>query len=201
MGSTVEHLHGQHAPQSLLRHQLQCSPVLEYECVSGITDLHNNYVISLHKIFREVLEPLYGDQTEALAKISAGEDRVCYLATLDGTAVGVLQFKTEPTDEFIAYGVHNSVEIKSLFLYRPETRARRGLGSQLLGFLEAELARRRIQHSMLHATVSEEKTDSLIFFMKKDFSNRHKWKGRYKEGTYEFLMVKQTDNSIALLTP
>eukprot|EP00041_Stephanoeca_diplocostata_P008322 m.122422 g.122422 ORF g.122422 m.122422 type:complete len:195 (+) comp17274_c0_seq2:397-981(+) len=174
-------------------------PVLEFSLVSGIDDPQNQLVQQLRAIFRDVLEPLYGDQTKALQKIAAGTDRACYLMTADGNVVGVLQFKTEATDEHEEIGVRRSVEIKSLFLSRPGPNAGRGLGSQLLRFLEEELRRREIDHNMLHLTVSEERVDSLLFFMKKGFSNVYQWKHKYKRGKYEFLMARRTPSSAPLL--
>lgn len=139
-------------------------------------------------IFNRVLEPLYGPQEGALAKIAAGEDRVSYLLYEGGTPVGVLVFKSVLSDEFAEFGVEESVEVKSLFLDASVRTSGRGLGSSLVTKLKDEVAALNLGERGIHVTVSETKEESLNFFKKKGFRIVHAWEGRYRADTTEYLL-------------
>jgi hypothetical protein len=77
--------------------------------------------------FKEVLEPIYGSQEKALRKIREGEDRICLLATEStGNPVGVLQYKTELSNEFADLGIQNSLELKTLFVINAQENSGKG---------------------------------------------------------------------------
>lgn len=133
----------------------------------------------LVQIFDRILEPLYGPQADALNKIKLGRDRTCYLLYEDGKPVGVIAFKTVLSDEFAQYGIKRSLEIKSLFVVNSESNSGRGLGSVLLNKFVEEADRLQLHHEALHVTVSQKKVESLNFFKRKGFVEKHKWAGRY----------------------
>lgn len=139
-------------------------------------------------IFRRILEPLYGSQEKALRQIRESTDRRCFLLYEGRHPVGVLVFKTQPSNEFEEYGVSESIEVKSLFVDQSQNNSGRGLGSELVNKLWIEVEALGAKNSGVHLTVSETKEDSLAFFQKKGFSIRHSWHGRYKKGVVEYLL-------------
>lgn len=144
-------------------------------------------------IFNEVLEPLYGSQAKAIKQIEDSTDRACFLLYENDSyskPVAVLVFKTNTSDEFEEIGVRNSIEIKSLFVYRPNENSGKGYATMLVDKLKREL-----HHQMesgiidgIHVTVSEKVQESLVFFSKKDFAIVHTWDGRYLDGIKEHLL-------------
>ncbi len=148
----------------------------------------------VEKIFNEVLEPLYGPQTKAISQIQESKDRNCFLLYEDQTftnPVAVLCFKIDPTDEFAEFGIKQSVEIKSLFVYHPKDNSGKGYASRLVNKLKDELyGMLTAGHAKsIHVTVSETVRESLEFFSKKDFEIVHTWNGRYIQGVKEHLLV------------
>ncbi len=141
-------------------------------------------------IFNRVLTPLYGPQDKAIKQIAAAEDRKAFLLLEDKEPKACLVFKTRLSDEYASFGINKSIEIKSLFIDHPEANSGRGLGSLLLGKLFEEIAKLPIKAESVHVTVSETKTDSLEFFLKKDFKVVHSWSDRYKESTIEHLLCR-----------
>ncbi len=118
-------------------------------------------------IFRRILEPLYGSQEKAIDQIRRSEDRRCFLLYEEREAVGVLQFKTEPSDEYAKFGVSRSIEVKSLFIDQSAKNSGRGLGSLLVDKLWQEVAALSVEYTGVHLTVSESRQDSLAFFKEK----------------------------------
>ena len=153
-----------------------------------VTESDFNKMNVLTEIFNRVLEPLYGSQRKALCQIAEGKDRHCYLLYENEVPAGVLVFKTIPSDEFSAFGVVNSVEVKSLFVDNSQKNSGKGLGSALLNKLHKEIEALEIPVQGMHVTVSESKDDSLAFFQKKGFQIAHVWEGRYKTGVNEYLL-------------
>lgn len=143
----------------------------------------------LTEIFKRVLEPLYGSQKEALEKIASGEDRKCFLLYEDTTPVGVIAFKTNPSNEFEQFGVVNSIEIKSLFVVASEKNSGRGIGGILLNKVCEEAKRLGLGHAGFHVTVSDTKSESLNFFRRKGFEVKHVWISRYQKNITEFLLT------------
>jgi WD40 repeat protein len=144
----------------------------------------------VREIFDRVLKPLYGPQDKAIGQIERSEDRVLYLLYDGNDPVGVLQFKTGPSDEFEKFGIRNSIEIKSLFVNQSQSNSGRGLGSALIQKLFEEAAKLKVSFSGFHVTVSEDKQESLRFFQKKGFQIVHTWDGRYHEGKQEHLLFR-----------
>lgn len=144
----------------------------------------------LTAIFNQVLFPLYGSQEKALRQISESSDRRCFLLYDGDHPVGVLQFKTDPSNEFSEYGIKESIEIKSLFVYDSQANSGRGLGSLLFTKLIEETQKLGKEFSGYHVTVSEDKQESLDFFKRKGFKIVHTWANRYQEGKSEHLLFR-----------
>lgn len=144
------------------------------------------------EIFHRILTPLYGNQSKAIGQIRESTDRKAYLLYDNKRPVGVLVYKTIPSEEFSEYGVNNSVEIKSLFVDHAIENSGRGLGSSLVDKLKEEVANLPCAPDGVHVTVSETKEESMIFFKKKGFEVKHAWKDRYIRGTTEYLLFCPT---------
>lgn len=165
---------------------LSSLPQYEFHLINGrsrkMTDLQN--------IFKQILEPLYGPQADALKKIALSRDRKCYLLCENDHPVGVIAFKTLLSDEFQEYGISNSIEIKSLFVVDSENNSGKGLGTTLLNKAYEETDKLKIDHSSFHVTVSETKSESLNFFKKKGFRINHQWNDKYQKGVSEYLLSR-----------
>jgi WD40 repeat protein len=147
------------------------------------------YMSTLTKIFERILKPLYGSQDKALSQIAEGKDRKCFLLYESENPSGVIVFKTDPSNEFEAVGIKNSIEIKSLFVVDSSNNSGRGLGTTLLGKIVEEAGPDKTHCESFHVTVSETKKESLIFFLTRGFVIRDIWKGKYQEGKSEYLMA------------
>lgn len=122
--------------------------------------------------FKQIIQPIYGDQSQALEKIGKAQDRRCevLLESVETTSrvAGILVYKTNPTDEFESRGAPRALEIKTLFVVNAAENSGRGIGSQLWQRVE-EVAKTSLFSSVV-VTVSETKGESLAFFKKKGFS-------------------------------
>ncbi len=143
----------------------------------------------LARIFKEILEPLYGSQEKALSQIREGKDRTAFLLYEDKNPIGVIAFKTILSDEFKEFGIQKSIEIKSLFVVNAENNSGRGVGGTLLTKAIDEVRARHLNPEFFHVTVSETKNESLNYFKKKGFEVIHVWDGRYISGTKEYLLA------------
>lgn len=143
---------------------------------------------ALQKIFKEVLEPLYGSQEDALNKIHLGRDRKCFLLLAGETPVGVLAFKTVLSNEFEKFGIKKSIEIKSLFVVDAGQNSGRGLGSALFNKAVEEVNALNIDPEAMHVTVSETKKESLQFFLKKGFVKKYFWVNKYQKNAKEYVL-------------
>ncbi|PWU15671.1 MAG: hypothetical protein C5B45_01860 [Chlamydiae bacterium] len=139
----------------------------------------------LREVFKKTLEPLYGSQEAALGKIEKGKDRTCTLLLNGEQPVGVLVHKNALSDEFQAFGISNSLEIKSLFLVDPEKNSGNGIGSALLDKVIA--VAKELHAKSIHVTVSEKVQDSCGFFAKKKFKLVKTFDSRYQAGVKEHL--------------
>ncbi len=161
------------------------TPRLSFHKVNGS---HSAEMSEITKIFQRVLEPLYGSQTKALQQIEESRDRSAFLLYEESKPVGVLVFKNVPSNEYQALGVSNSIEIKSLFVDHAAQNSGKGFGSRLVDKLYEELKKMELSEDGVHVTVSETRSESLLFFQKKHFQIMHAWDGRYQPGTREFLL-------------
>lgn len=138
-----------------------------FEKVTGTHDLFPE----VQSLFKEVIEPIYGNQEAALKRIADAEDRTCELLveTVDTVkkVSGLIVYKNDPTDEFKEYGADKALEIKTLFVVNAKENSGRGIGSKLLNRI-CEVAITPPFESIV-VTVSETKQESLQFFKKKQF--------------------------------
>lgn len=141
------------------------------------------------RLFHEVIEPLYGNQTGALQKIASGKDRECQLMYCGREVVGLMVYKIVPSDELSRHGVTNSLELKTFFLVDPKQNSGKGLGTKMFRQLEKTARQRCFPY--IHVTVSEEKPESFQFFEKRGFTVLETWDGKYKQGIHEHLMGKR----------
>ncbi|MCE2982316.1 MAG: GNAT family N-acetyltransferase [Parachlamydia sp.] len=137
--------------------------------------------------FYHVIAPLYGDQSDALRKISLAEDRVCELLVEKTTrqGLGILVYKIAPTNDFEIYGLPNALELKTLFVIDAKNNSGKGIGTKLLNRI-FEVAQSACFQSIA-VTVSESKLESRFFFERKNFKEFAAFLGKYKEGETEFL--------------
>lgn len=140
--------------------------------------------------FRTVIEPLYGDQTEALNKIRTARDRICKIIEMDGEPLGILVFKKATTNEFKTNGIINSIEIKTLFVIDAKKNSRRGIGSKMVELVEDYAMEQRANY--IHVTVCSKKPESLKFFNKKGFLVANSWP---RADVTEYLLVKCISNT------
>ena len=164
-------------------------PKTSFRPVVGLGDEERLAVV--RAFFKRTLEPLYGSQESALAKIeSAPSDRICRLLYADDVPIGIIVFKKALSDEFKAHGIEESLEIKTLVLLDAKKFSGRGYASILLNnIIEAAKA---LSAKSLHVTVSATVTDSMEFFRKKNFVIAHTFDGRYKLGVKEHLLFRKT---------
>ncbi|MFY7843075.1 MAG: hypothetical protein ACOVOR_03565 [Rhabdochlamydiaceae bacterium] len=154
--------------------------------VSGNSPL----MTKMKEIFSKILEPLYGSQAKALKQIEESKDRKAFLLCADESTnpLGVIVFKDVLSDEFSSKGIANSVEIKSLFVVNSDQNSGKGLGTTLLTKIIEETAK-RLDPKFYNVTVSEDKKESLIFFLSKGFTIMHVWDGKYIKGKKEYLLA------------
>jgi len=134
-----------------------------YHFESVVNDSENYRMVCNE--FNSVIAPIYGDQREALNKIAAATDRVCevLIDDLSKTLAGILVYKSSPTDEFGAYGAHQALELKTLFVVDAEKQSGKGIGSLLINRIKV-VAFKENKFENIVVTVSDEKPESQTFF-------------------------------------
>jgi hypothetical protein len=124
-------------------------------------NLESNFYLSplIEKIFREKIEPLYGDQTLAIKKILNCKDRACDILFFAGKFEGFVIYKKALQQEF---GLHDAFEIKTLLLLHPNKMA--GWGRCL--FQRAEDIAKENMAKYIYGTISK-KMQSMLVYLKK----------------------------------
>jgi len=138
----------------------------------------------VEKVFREILEPLYGSQDSSIEKIKAREDRKSELLLYNDNPVGLIVYKKEKQDEFSKYGIRDSFELKTFLVIDRERNAEKGYDILLLNRV-LKLARRKFATSV-HLTAPEQYNAG--FFRSKGFSVTRTWKDKYVQGVTEHLL-------------
>lgn len=138
--------------------------------------------------FKQLIEPIYGEQQKQLAKID--NDRNCelyYLPTpiTPASPSGILIYKKDLVSE---YGVSDAIEIKTLFVIDPEKNSGKGIGKALLFRVFAYAYHMKANNILV--TVSKDKEDSVAFFKKFGFSIKKECKDMYKRGSTEYIFAK-----------
>jgi ribosomal protein S18 acetylase RimI-like enzyme len=145
--------------------------------------LHSQIYATLELIANEILAPLYGDQTKYLNQWLTGDGFKHAFLFFDeeNKPVGFLNLKRNPDKSY--------VKIATL-LVLPAHQGK-GYGSKLLDFAQ--------KHAMewyfecMVVTVSEEKPESLSFFLKNGFQIIDSLSGKYKPNTTEFVLKKSIE--------
>lgn len=127
------------------------------------------------RLFREKIEPIYGDQSSALAKIAAGTDRRCEFLLVRDVPIGMLVYKTSLQHE---YQLEHAFELKTAMIF--DAYRNQGIGKYL--FKRAEEIALSYHAKKIYATVSNNMTGMLQYL--------------YHLGWYEIHTTKSTDNLI-----
>ena len=121
------------AAEAILRSSLVKTADSKSSAVSGHisfvkTCSHQSQFRTVQSAFKKMLVPIYGDQKSAIAKIKEGLDRVCEVMSKYDNPLGIIVYKNRLQNE---YGLKNALELKSLFLFNPDTNSGYGFGSRL----------------------------------------------------------------------
>jgi ribosomal protein S18 acetylase RimI-like enzyme len=146
------------------------------------------YYVAVCDEFNSVIAPIYGNQDEALIKIAAATDRICevLIEDLSNKIAGILVYKSHPIDEFASFGVHQALELKTLFVVDAANQSGKGIGSRLIERVK-NVAFNEGNFEAIVVTVSDEKPESQDFFAKKEFVKIASFAGKYKAGVVEAL--------------
>ncbi|MCB9092543.1 MAG: GNAT family N-acetyltransferase [Halobacteriovoraceae bacterium] len=139
----------------------------------------------MEEIFRSQIEPLYGNQDEALRKIRDRTDRRCEVLLYNDSPVGFVVYKKEKQREHEREGLADSFEVKSLVIIEPSDRTRETYGTMLVNRV-MKLAQRNFAKN-LYMTVSERDQKMVEFLRSKGFSVGKTWQDKYIKGVKEFL--------------
>ena len=146
---------------------------------------------SVERVFRNILEPIYGCQDEALNKLREGVDRACRVAFDTGSdpavARGMIVYKTAPTPENAPRGPRRSFEIMAFLLKKGSVGVDYGVdyGTEMVKFAASKAA--ECGALTMHISVTKRATMSLEFFERRGF--RLDASGEGLGGSRFFLMV------------
>jgi len=141
----------------------------------------------VRSVFSRVIEPLYGEQQEALKKIGRGVDRLCEMLFDGERAVGLIVYKKELQA--------SRFELKTLCLINPSLDSKKGYGTKLM-YRVMELAYSR-QATEVLVTVSSGAQDSLHFFQKKGFLSEKEEHGKYQHGLTEYTLKARVNYELS----
>lgn len=131
-------------------------------------------------IATEILEPLYGNQDKALEGWFEGKhNKKTFVATVDGEIAGLLCLKVRK----------GKITIKISTLLVLDRYQGKGVGCELLTFA-LEYASINC-FSEIKVTVSEEKPESLAFFLKHGFKINQVIEGKYIPGINENILFRE----------
>lgn len=85
---------------------------------SLIDPLDKGHQKFLKDCFEKYIVPLYGNQEIFLRKILAAKDRQGEILFVNEEPLGLLVYKTIPSDEFACLGLPESIELKTLLIAR-----------------------------------------------------------------------------------
>jgi L-amino acid N-acyltransferase YncA len=118
-------------------------------------------------------------------KMWYGSDRITEVLVVEDKPVGILVYKTKLSNEYKEYGIENSLEMKSMFVFNVEKNGGLGYGSRL--FKRILQVSREYNATSIHCTVSEEVPETMAFLKKKGFVVKGKFPIQYKKGFNEYL--------------
>jgi ASC-1-like (ASCH) protein len=170
-----------HGNSSTTYHHQLPSAELEFVAIRSSSP----HFSKVEEIFRSQIEPLYGNQDEALRKIKDGTDRKCEVLLNNDHLVGFIVYKREMQKEYESIGLIDSFEVKSLAVIEPGEKTRDTYGTMLINRV-IQLAQRKFAKN-LHITVSEKDKNLVEFLRSKGFSILATWQDKYIKGVREFL--------------
>lgn len=134
----------------------------------------------LRKIAIEKLEPLYGNQDKAISGWLYGTDnKVAYVKVIDNNIAALLSLKDNNKNDYL--------KISTLLVL--DSYKGHGVASELLDFAEKYALVNN--YKKIKVTVSDNKKESLDFFIKKKFIITDKLFGKYIPNVYENIMEKE----------
>lgn len=113
-------------------------------------------------------------------------DRIVEVLMIDDKMVGNLIYKTDLSNEYESYGITNSLEMKSLYLFDAETNSGKGYATIL--FNRILQISKQYKALSIHTTVSEEVPESLAFFIKKGFQIKGELPIQFKPNLKQYLI-------------
>jgi GNAT superfamily N-acetyltransferase len=139
---------------------------------------------TLRYIASDVLQPLYGDQTKAFREWLTGEGfkQAFIMKNDEGIPQAFVSLKINPSKDYIKV---------STFFVMPNSRGN-GIGKELLAWVLDYTLSETVCRS-LKVTVSEDKSESLVFFQKNGFQVIDQIEGKYVEGKTEFILQKEVN--------
>lgn len=153
-----------------------------------ITPDHPDSTI-LDKYLLKRIGELYGDETDnywTREKMWYKEDRIVLVLMIDDRMVGNLIYKTELSNEYEQYGIVNSLEVKSLYLFDADKNSGKGYGTLL--FEKLMEVYEKSGADSIHVTVSEKVEDSEKFFLRKGFVKKAELPIPFKQNVNQYLM-------------
>ena len=129
-------------------------------------------------LFQKVIAPLYGDQTQALEKISRSDDRNCEILFDDQKPVGIIVYKSSLQE--------GNLECKTLCLIDSGAQSKKGYGSVLLNRLIDKAIRTDAGNIALSVSASN---PAIAFFQHKGFVTAKEEKDKYVVGDVEIFMT------------
>lgn len=124
--------------------------------------------------FKQLIEPLYGDQEEAIRKIGLANDRLCDILLDTGSPKGLIVYKKELQT--------GDLECKTLCLCDPQKDSGKGYGNLLIKKLIIVAQEKNAEGIIL--TVNGNR-GPLSFFEKKGFKIKESIEGKFIAGEVE----------------
>ncbi len=160
---------------------------MNFEELNKSSSIHTSILV---ETMNKHISPIYGDQKSSIEKILTATDRKCLLMYDEQTPVGLLVFKTIPSQEYENYDITNSLEIKTFVLINPEQQSRKGYGKMMFEKL-LQLASQDYSVNSIHVCVWEQRIDSLNFFKKNNFEQVTKLRSEFRENDDEILLRRK----------
>lgn len=125
----------------------------------NLKDNTNLYHV-VEKTFKEIIEPLYGNQKNAIKKLTDCTDRNCEILFINNQPEGLIVYKTSLQTEFC---LENAFELKTALLLTPENGGR-NLGRYL--FQRAENLACEHNARYIYGTISKQ-VPRVLHYLKK----------------------------------
>lgn len=128
------------------------------------TSFHSSHFRTVQSSFKKMIEPIYGDQKNAIVKIKEGLDRTCEVMLKHDNPVGMIVYKNKLQNE---YGLVSALELKTLFLFNPNKNSGHGFGSRLFQRID-EVAQEMVTN-IIYCTASSKLENSIKCALKNGY--------------------------------